>query len=299
MTLNDDDLRELWRERSAQASPGSACLSDGEWTRLLSKAVDAQERLRFATHIASCTVCADEYRLLHPVQAWVADVARLAPTDIDEADRWTGWRAWWSLPGIRVAAAAATVLLVAQGVVTTLLVDSRRSKTQLEAQLAENTQRLSASETSVSTLQERLQREVRAREELAGSQQQREAQLVTPRLDAPVFDLEPQYAGVVRGSSDPQIVTMASGAPIVTFVLSLPPLASRSTLEIEVADASGQIRWMGRAERDQDAVTLTLALPTIAYPAGSYVIRLFDVTRRRTALAVYPVVIRQIPEGSR
>ena len=67
-------------------------------------------------------------------------------------------------------------------------------------------------------------------------------------------------------------------------------------LEIEVVDATGQVRWTGRTQRDQDTTTLTLALPTPGYPAGEYVIRLFDVTRGRTPLAVYPVVIRHAPE---
>ena len=297
MNLSDDDLRGLWRDRSAGMTGQSACLSDVEWTRLLSNAADAPERVRAATHIASCTACADEYRLLHPLHAWGEDVARvLSPADLDQAAGWRGWRQWWALPGIRLAVAAATVLLVTQGVVLTLLIDSRQAKTQLEARLAENSQRLSSSEASVSTLQERLRSETEAREQLATTQQQREAQLSTPRLDATVAGLEPRYPGAVRGSPDPEIVTTTSSALTVTLVLRFPPLASRSTLEIEVADASGQIRWTGRTQRDQDAENLTLALPTAAYPAGTYVIRLFDVTRGRTALADYPVVIRQIPD---
>ena len=301
MTLSDDDLRVLWRERSAYVPSGrSTCLTDSEWTRLLSKDADAQERARAATHIASCTACAEEYRLLQPLQSWAADVERvLSPPEVAHADRWTGWRAWWPAPGITLAVAAATVLLVTHGVMLSLLIDSRREKTQLETQLAQNNRRLSSSETSLTTLQEELRRETATKEQLNTLQQQRQAQLSTPQLDVAIANLEPRYAGVVRGSSDPQIVTTASNALTVTLILNFPPLASRSTLEIEVADRSGQVRWMGRTQRDQDTETLTLALPSAGYPAGEYVIRLIDVTRGRTRLASYPVVIQHIPERSR
>jgi len=103
-------------------------------------------------------------------------------------------------------------------------------------------------------------------------------------------------ADAVRGTARPPVVTTAANTLVTTFVLNLPPLPSRAMLEIEVVDATGQVRWTGRTQRDQDASTLTLALPTSGYPAGEYVIRLFDVTRGRTPLAVYPVVIRRVPE---
>ena len=85
------------------------------------------------------------------------------PTSIRQAAG-AGGASGGRLPGIRLALAAATVLLVTQGVVLTLLIDSRQAKTQLEAQLAENNQRLSSSEASVSTLQERLRSESEAKE---------------------------------------------------------------------------------------------------------------------------------------
>ena len=49
-------------------SDRSMCLTEAEWARLLSKRCDAAERARAAEHIGSCAQCADEYRLLQPLQ---------------------------------------------------------------------------------------------------------------------------------------------------------------------------------------------------------------------------------------
>ena len=160
------------------------------------------------------------------------------------------------------------MLLATQGVTLSQLSPGGVRNAQLETQLAENNRRLSISESSLSTLQEQLRRETAAKEQLDTLQQQRQAQLSTPQLDVAIVDLEPRVAGAVRGASGPQIVTTASNALIATLILNFPPLASRAMLEIEVVDATGQVRWTGRTQRGQDTTTLTLALPTAGYPAG-------------------------------
>jgi hypothetical protein len=285
MRITNDDLRAIWQERSENEP--TDCLTDTAWVRLLSSEADTAERMRSAAHIASCSTCAEEYRLLRPIESSPPDVA---------TNRWTAWRAWWSFPRLGLAAAAATVLLAAQGVTLFQLVAGRRQNAQLEAQLAENNRHLSISESSLSTLQGQFQREMAAKEQLDTLERQHQAQLSTPQLDLPIVDLQPRVADAVRGTTKSQVVTTTSTALVTTLVLNFPPLPSRAMLEIEVVDATGQVRWTGRTQRGQDTSTLTLALPTPGYPAGEYVIRLFDVTRGRTPLAVYTVVIRHAAE---
>jgi hypothetical protein len=295
MRMTDDDLRAIWQERSEHEPAG--CLTETEWARLLSKAADTAERMRAAAHIASCSTCAEEYRLLQPLESWGAEVEReFSPPDATATNRWTAWRAWWSPPRLGLVAAAATLLLAAQGVTLFQLVAWRRQNAQLETQLAENNRQLSISEGSLSTLQEQLQRETAAKDQLDALEREHQAQLSTPQLDFPIVDLKPRVAEVVRGPVGPEVVTTTSNALVTTLVLNFPPLPSRAMLEVEVADATGQVGWTGRTQRGQDTSTLTLALPTPGYPAGEYVIRLFDVTRGRTPLAVYPVIIRRAPE---
>ena len=297
MRLNNDDLRGIWREPSTDAdSDRSACLTEADWARLLSQQMDGTERTRTAEHIGSCSQCADEYSLLQPVQSWVKDVERvLSPRTADRSDRWAGWRAWWSSPRLALAMTAATVLLMTQGATLWQIAGITRENAQLQTQLAEQKTALSSSQNSLTALQQELERTTATQGEL----QQRVAQLSSPQLDVAVVDLEPQFGGDVRGGTEPQIVTIAGNAPTVTLILNFSPLASRSPLEVEIAEQGGQVRWTGRTQREATTSTLTLALPSADFPSGEYLIRLFDVTRARMPLAAYPVVIRHAPERSR
>lgn len=311
MRLTDDDLGAIWRGSSGERDPDrSSCLTDTEWARLLSGEVEPGERVRAASHIASCAACTEEYRLLQPLQSWAGEVGRvLSPAEAGRSERSSGWRAWWSSPRLALAMTAAVVLLITQGVTLSRLLDTRNRNAQLETRMAERESALEATQTSLAAAQEQLRTETAAQAQLNDREQQRQAQLdtlqqrlaelSTPRLDVPIAALEPGFAGAVRGSSDPQIVTASPDAPAVTLILQLSPLPARSTLLVEIVDQSGQVRWTGRTERQQGTDALTLSLPREGYPPGEYVIRLFDVTTGRRSLASYPVVIRHVPEGSR
>jgi hypothetical protein len=292
MKVSDDDLRAMWREPSTEASPDrSLCLTDTEWARLLSKDADDTERARAAHHIGTCTACAGEFRLLQPLQSWSGEAEKVLLPDASPPGRGKAWRAWWSSPRLGLAVATATVLLITQGVTISQLFESRRTNAQLETQLAERGSALSATQSSLKALQEVARSQTATQEQLTALQQ-RLAQLSTPQLEPTVVDLEPRNAEVVRGSADPQVVTTSPNVPTVTLILNFPPLASRSTLEVEVAREGGPPQWMGRIQRNADTTSLTLALPTLAYPTGAYVVRLFDVSRGRTLLATYEVIIR-------
>ena len=179
MTFSEDDLRTLWRERTPNVpSDRPLCLTETDWTRLLSKQMDAAERARTAEHIGSCSQCADEYRLLQPLQSWVEDAERvLSPGDRVSTSRWTGWRAWWSSPRLALAVTAATVLLITQGATLWQFVGVTRENTQLETQLAEQKTALSSSQNSLAAVQQEFERTTVAQGEL---QQRLRATLGTP-----------------------------------------------------------------------------------------------------------------------
>jgi hypothetical protein len=296
MTWNDQDLRALWRRRSMEVgATRSACLSEKDWERLMANEADAAERARAAGHIATCTDCAEEYRLLQPLHSWADEARRLLDPGPDRRPgRFTGWRAWLAPPRAALALAAASALVIVQGTALyRLRVEGRQQIAALEGQLARQTSALSSAQASVATLEERLRTPppVPAGEELT-TLRQRLAELSTPQLDAAIVDVDPQGAGVVRGSNAAQIVTAVSDAPLVTLILNFAPLASRSTLEVEVVDERDQARWAGRIQRDRDTASLNVTLPRQGYPSGAYAIRVFDVTGARKILATYPVTIR-------
>jgi len=300
MTLSDEELRTIWQRGSrAVTSDRSACLTEAEWARLLSKEADDGERTRAAEHIGSCTECAGEYRLLLPLQPWVAEVEQVLPRD-DAAQRAgsTRWRGWLSWLRPALVPAAAAVLLVTQAVALYLLVGTRRQNAQLEAQLAQDKNALLSAVAAA--MQEELRRQPPVQTaERVNVAQRFPAPLSTPQLGVAVVDLDPRDAGGVRGSADPQPVTTGPDASLVTLILNFAPLAARSTLEVEVGDQGGQSLWKGRIERDRSTASLTLALPTQGYPAGRYGIRIFDVTRVRTPIATYAVIIQAPPAKSR
>ncbi len=81
MMESDDDLLAIWCTTSAEVpADRSACLTEVEWARLLTKEPDAEVRARAADHIASCRECAEEYRLLQPLRLWAADVEQVFPS---------------------------------------------------------------------------------------------------------------------------------------------------------------------------------------------------------------------------
>jgi hypothetical protein len=295
MILNDDDLRAIWREGSRPVqSDRSACLTEAAWAHLLSKDADNEARARAAVHIGSCTACADEYRLLMPLQGWADDLDQaFSRSDAGRSRRSVaGWLAWLSVPRPALALVAAAVLVVMLAVPLYLVIDSRRHSALLEKQLAQNRELLSSTQASMAALQDELRLRAAAQATELNGLKERAAQLSNPQLGVIIRDLDATNAGVVRGAAKPEIVTTGRDVSLITLILHFEALKSRSILEVEIADESGQPRGVARSERDRATASLTLALPALGYPAGRYEIRLFDVTRGRTAIATYSVVIR-------
>src|SRR5262249_29842968 len=155
--ITDDELRAIWREQTHLPPARAECLTDVEWARLLSKEADNVERTRAAAHMASCVSCAEEYRLLQPLQAWSAELEHVvAPVKQTALSRWRSWFSWVSLPSPAFSMSAALVLVATQVVGIYLLAGSRRANSQLQAQLAENRRTLSSTESSLSAMETQL-----------------------------------------------------------------------------------------------------------------------------------------------
>ena len=154
MTLSDDDLRAIWQGANTPFDC-SACLTDAEWAHLLTNELGEAERARAAHHLGTCTRCADEYRLLQPLESWVADAdATPPPRSTAHARTLPATRSWWSPPATLPIAAAATLCLVA-AIVLAQLMGARRENAALQAQLAERDRALAAAQASASALEDR------------------------------------------------------------------------------------------------------------------------------------------------
>ena len=75
----DEDLSALHR-RTAEPAHRAACPTADDLFSLVSEAAAPEQRERLVDHVAGCTACAEEVRLMRSLKPWSEEVAgRLAP----------------------------------------------------------------------------------------------------------------------------------------------------------------------------------------------------------------------------
>src|SRR5215831_18369318 len=69
MKLTEARLKEIWQEQTARATPRQAeCLTEELFERLCAGDATSQERTQAASHLAFCSDCAAEYRVLRSLR---------------------------------------------------------------------------------------------------------------------------------------------------------------------------------------------------------------------------------------
>src|SRR5215470_17657822 len=69
MKLTEARLKEIWQEQTARATPRQAeCLTEELFGRLAAGDATSQERTQAASHLAVCSDCAAEYRILRSLR---------------------------------------------------------------------------------------------------------------------------------------------------------------------------------------------------------------------------------------
>jgi hypothetical protein len=292
MITSDDDLRARWRQFTPAAAGRAGCLTDDEWAALLSQDVKPASRARAAKHIASCAQCADEYRLLEPLKPWVEEAVQVlspgrragrdtrAPVDI--------YAPVWRSPrrtGALLVAASLAIVLMGAGLYRLDRAHQARAA-RFEEQLAAQRHELTSVQAALSEAQAQLQSRPPSGSGI---------QAVSPLVDVPIIDLDPENSGTVRGAVRG---TGESGRPIalrdariVTFILNFPPLTSRTPIAIVLADARGETRWSARTTRESGTASLNLTLQRESFPVGEYEIRLSHAVSGRT-IATYRASLR-------
>jgi hypothetical protein len=101
MKLTDDDLRALYREQTARERRGAAACPSAE------ELLAAGERV--ADHLATCSACADEYRLLGELRPAIARGAGAEPAG-PAARSAPAWRALAMAAALALVAGAALVI---------------------------------------------------------------------------------------------------------------------------------------------------------------------------------------------
>jgi len=125
----DTELQRAWQKSHATGSPGD-CLTKERLTRLVLGQAATSEREAAADHLARCTACAQDYRMLRELRPWAherggqldpAAAATPAPARIGHSR----WRFVWS-----GSLAAAALVSVAIG--TTVWVNRETSTPEID-----------------------------------------------------------------------------------------------------------------------------------------------------------------------
>lgn len=203
MKLTEEKLKQIFQQQTARSTARQIdCLTEDQFARAASGALDNQERSAVARHLIACSDCAEEYRIVRSLKPWAteADQALWATPPIESRQGAVPVRGqtagasqsfWNSLTGFfpspaAVAIAAMFFLVLFAGV---LLLWNRqelnRELAHLNQQLADRDRALDSAQESLSEKQRRLEElETAARREVEKPDQRRTGETGTPSVSA-------------------------------------------------------------------------------------------------------------------
>jgi hypothetical protein len=174
MKLTEAQLKEIWQgQRDRATSQQSECLSEEKFVRAVMGEMSQQERAQMASHLAACSDCVEEYRILRslrpmadqveaklaaPAAQWVRQNLRAVERDAaPPATLWTKFAALISPTHAAFAFAALLLISLALGlwfILPHLKNDQEIARLKLE--LAERDQALASVSKSFDELRRRL-----------------------------------------------------------------------------------------------------------------------------------------------
>ncbi|HKC84421.1 MAG TPA: hypothetical protein VKG02_00525 [Blastocatellia bacterium] len=323
MKLTEARLKEIWQEQTARATPRQAeCLTEELFERLCAGDATSQERTQAASHLAFCSDCAAEYRILRSLRPLAEQAeAILAASDgapwIGQRSRAVGrsdarpasfWRSFATLASpARATFALAALLLIslALGLWLVLLrLGNDREIARLNREMAERDRALASVKESLDETRRRLDEAIRRSEQgkSAGDSKRYEdeiarlrqtvTELSRPQLDAPIIDLDPSDQSRGNTAGEAARIEAPPTANIITLILNISSQPSHSAYAVEILDSTGKQVWRGQRARNglDHAVNLTISRRMI--PAGRYLIKLYGLRDgKQEPVADYPVLI--------
>src|SRR5262245_16514909 len=323
MKLTEARLKEIWRAQTTRATLRQAeCLTEELFERLATGDATSQERTQAASHLAVCSDCVAEYRVLRSLRPLAEQAEAILaasegapgigqrPLAVRRADTRTAafWRSLATLvsPARATFALAAMILiLLALGLWTVLLRQGNdREIARLNRELIERDRALASVRESLDEARRRLDETIRRseQEKSAGDSKRYEdeiarlrqtvTELSRPQLDAPIVDLDPSSPARGNAAGDAARIEAPPTANIITLILNVTGQPSHSAYAVEILDSNGKQIWRGqRAQKGRDySVNLTLARRMI--PAGRYLIKLYGLRDgKQEPVADYPVLI--------
>jgi uncharacterized protein (UPF0216 family) len=284
-----------------------------------------EERGRAADHLATCSDCAWEFRLVRALKPWAEEAGQafaatagpglhsdpattlppLRGVGEDIAQRPSLWRRITAVlsPGRTPAALATQLLLLALLTLGGWLILGRQWNNDeieiLKNEVAERDRALDSAKKSLDEARRQLEEAIRSRNQMlaaTNSKQYEEEiarlrqtvdELTGPQLDIPIVDLDMIRGGSI-GAAVP--IEIPRTANLLTLILNFNNRQQHSAYEVEIIDRQGKQIWRGRTKSQANKLNVTL--PRRSLSGGSYLIKLFGLRNdKKVLVADYAVAI--------
>ena len=258
MKLTKKELIDLYLPKAGGGVGRTACLSSDDLARAATAEIGIESRERIASHLASCRHCAEEFRLISPLQSFAEGAA--VTLSLERPSMQTPVRSgaprlsWWRLSN----AIAALPLLAAIGLgvwALSMRQEQRQRITRMEKELAQQTETAASALASL----EQARRELQA---FSG-----------PYLNVPIIQLEPR--GYVRDQTGLGPIRIPSGASLFTLVLNIAGQRSYADYDLEILDRAGRPVWSGSGLQKSEYNTFSIVLTKRLLPPGQYAFKLY------------------------
>ncbi|MGH9754446.1 MAG: zf-HC2 domain-containing protein, partial [Blastocatellia bacterium] len=183
MKLTEARLKEIWREQTTRAAARQAeCLTEEQFARAVAGETTSEERARVASHLALCSDCVEEYRILRSLRPLAEQAEAILATSEDapgigqnpravggaDARPSSFWRRFALVPPARAAFALAALLLISLSLGAWLILlrqGNDREIAQLNRELAERDQALASVRESLDETRKQLEETIRRSEQ--------------------------------------------------------------------------------------------------------------------------------------
>jgi anti-sigma factor RsiW len=322
MKVTSEDLKALYQEGTARSGKVE-CLSAETMMRAAMGEVSGEERGRVADHLATCSDCSWEFRVVQALKPWAEEAGQAfaAPAEqrlhSDPATKLPPLRGvgedvvrrtplWQRIiavlsPGRTPSALATQLLLLALLALGGWVILARQMNSNLNKQLADRDRALDSANKSLDEARRQLEEAIRSRDQAITSTNSTQYveeiarlrrtidQLTSPQLDIPVVALDMIRGGSIEAAVPIEVPKTAN---LFTLILNFNDRQQHSRYEVEIIDQQGSQIWQGESAQKVRANKLNVTLPRRALSGGRYLIKLFGLRNdQKVLIADYAITI--------
>jgi uncharacterized protein (UPF0216 family) len=324
MKVTSEELKSLYQEGTARSAKLD-CLPAETMMRAATGEASEEERGQVADHLATCSDCAWEFRLVRAFKPWAEEAGQAFASSAEPglhsdstatraplrgvekaiARRPPLWRQIAALlsPGRTPVALAVQLLLLALLAFSGWLILTRQSNSDriisLNEQLIERDRALDSANKSLAEARRQLEEAIRRRDQALSTTNSKQYEeeiarlrqtiddLTSPQLDIPIVDLV-----MIRGATieTAMPIEVPRTANLVTLILNFDDRQQHAVYEVEIIDQKSSQVWRGESKSQGNRLNMTL--PRRFLSGGRYLIKLSGLRNdKKTSVADYAVMI--------